>query len=151
MAVLMPQWQMALELNRPMSLHCRKAFDAMFGLANELGLPSKGAVIHAFSGSAEQAMVAIRHGFYISFCCSLMNPKNKRIRKALLSVPLERLLLETDSPDISPVKDQLNEPSNLAHLFKAVTELLETTPEKLEKQLQDNTGRVFGTLLNFVS
>jgi len=146
LAALNIQWNMALELDRPLSLHCRKAFDAMFKIANEIGLPNKGAVIHAFSGSAEQAKTAIKHGFYLSFACSLMNPKNKRAHKALLAVPPERLLLETDSPDISPIKETLNEPANLANLFNDVAELLGQAPETLEKQLQDNVNRVFGNI-----
>ena len=142
-AALETQWRMALELNRPLSLHCRKAFDAIFNLAGDLGLPNRGAVIHAFSGSAEQAGVAIRHGFHLSFACSLMNPKNKRARKAIMAVPLERLLLETDSPDIAPTHGTLNEPANLIHLFNAVAELLGIAPETLEKQLESNADYVF--------
>jgi len=137
------QWRMALELNRPLSLHCRKAFDTIFKLTEDLGLPNQGAVIHAFSGSAEQAKIAIRHGFHLSFACSLMNPKNKRARKAVMTVPLERLLLETDSPDIAPTPGTLNEPANLIHLFNAVVELMGTAPETLEKQLENNATRVF--------
>jgi TatD DNase family protein len=137
------QWHMALKLNRPLSLHCRKAFDIIFNLAENLGLPTPGAVIHAFSGSSEQAKIAIRHGFYLSFACSLLNPTHKRVRSALMVVPPERLMLETDSPDIPPIPGTLNEPSNLVKLLKAVSELKGETTETLEKQLQENACKVF--------
>jgi len=137
------QWRMALELKRPLSLHCRKAFDAIFKLAENYGLPSPGAVIHAFSGSPEQARIAIQHGFYLSFACSLLNPNHKRVRRALMTVPLERLMLETDSPDIPPTPQILNEPANVVHLSNTVSELRGETPEILEKQLQHNADRVF--------
>jgi TatD DNase family protein len=142
-AALETQWRIALELNRPLSLHCRKAFDSLFEMAKKLGLPQAGAVIHAFSGSAEQAACAIRQGFYLSFACSLMNPKNQRARKALKVVPIECLLLETDSPDISPTPGVNNEPANLVQLFCITAELLGEATETLEKQLQDNVDKVF--------
>ncbi|MCL1894215.1 MAG: TatD family hydrolase [Holophagaceae bacterium] len=148
--ILKTQWRMALELNRPLSLHCRKAFEAMFEIAGALGMPNPGAVIHAFSGSAEQAKIAVQYGFYLSFSCSLMNLSNKRARKAILAVPLEKLMLETDSPDISPTKGTLNEPANLAHLFNVVAELLGISREVLEKLLQDNVNKVFGMSENFL-
>jgi TatD DNase family protein len=137
------QWQMAIALGRPLSLHCRKAFDAILALAEKFGLPSKGAVIHAFSGSREQADAAIRRGFYISFACSLLNPNSKRARSAIAAVPPERLMLETDSPDIPPDPGVLNEPANLPRLLCAAAELRGETPEALMKQLQNNADRVF--------
>jgi TatD DNase family protein len=137
------QWRMATELGRPLSLHCRKAFEPLFEIAKNIGLPDKGAVIHAFSGSAEQAKIAVQHGFYLSFACSLMNQKNKRARKALLAVPLERLLLETDSPDISPVPGILNEPANLVPLYNAAAELMNDTLENLAAQIRENVTKVF--------
>ena len=142
-AALETQWLMALELNRPLSLHCRKAFDALFGIAEKLGLPEAGAVIHAFSGSAELAKAATLHGFYISFACSLMNPSNKRGRKALLAVQSDRLLLETDSPDIQPVPGILNEPANLAKLAGIAADLRGESLEALKKQLWKNADSVF--------
>lgn len=142
-AALEAQWRMAVDMNRPLSLHCRKAFDALFHLAEKAGLPKRGAAIHAFSGGAEQAKIAIRHGFYLSFACSLMNPKNKRARSAIMAVPLERLLLETDSPDISPVYGELNEPANLLQLHSAAADLLDVKLETLAEQLRRNAEKIF--------
>jgi len=137
------QWRIALSLNRPLSLHCRKAFDAIFKLAENHGLPSQGTVIHAFSGSSEQARIAIQLGFYLSFACSLLNPNHKRARRAVTAVPIERLMLETDSPDIPPTPETLNEPANMVYLLKVVSELRGETPEILEKQLRHNADKVF--------
>jgi TatD DNase family protein len=142
-SALEAQWQMAIALDRPLSLHCRKAFDAIFALNEKFGLPCKGAVIHAFSGSKEQAGVAIRRGFYISFACSLLNSNSRRARSAMAVVPSERLMLETDSPDISPDLVALNEPANLPRLLCAAAELRGEAAETLAKQLQDNADRVF--------
>ena len=144
LSALETQWSMATGLNRPLTLHCRKAFDTLFALAEKHGLPNKGAVIHAFSGSAEQAKMAIRHGFFISFACSLMNPKNKRARKALREVPPDRLLLETDTPDIPPTPGTLNEPKNLVALHKAAADLTGLNLEKLLDTIQENAGKIFG-------
>jgi len=143
MAALEPQWRMAVKLNRPMSLHCRKAFDAMFELSNKLGMPNCGVVIHAFSGSAEQAIMATQRGFYISFACSLMNPNNKRVRKAILATPQDRLLLETDSPDIPLTPNTVNEPANLAQLLNCAAELRGEAADELAGQIERNADSVF--------
>jgi len=144
LAALEPQWAIAVKLDRPMSLHCRKAFDAIFEFADRLGMPSRGAVIHAFSGSAEQAKMAAQHGFYLSFACSLMNPNNKRVKKAFLATPTDRMLLETDSPDIPPIPSTVNEPANIAELLKYAAMLREEAEDELERQTQANAYRVFG-------
>ena len=147
LAALETQWQISRELNRPLSLHCRKAFDDIFALAENCGLPPHGALIHAFSGSKEQAKIAIQHGFYLSFACSLMNPKNKRARSAIMTVPFDRLLLETDSPDISPIPGGLNEPANMAPLVNAAAELLGEKQVHLKNILQNNANKLFGSAL----
>ena len=144
LAALEPQWRTAVNLGRPMSLHCRKAFDTLFELSKKLGMPSCGAVIHAFSGSAEQAVVAAQRGFYISFACSLMNPNSKRARKAILATPQDRLLLETDSPDIPPTPGTVNEPANLAQLLNCAAELRGQAADELARQIGRNADRVFG-------
>ena len=145
-AALEVQWGMALKLNRPLSLHCRKSFDVLFDMAENLGLPKRGAVIHAFSGSVELTKTAIKLGFHLSFSCSLMNPKNKRARSAVLAVPLDRLLLETDSPDISPNPGALNEPANLRPLYSVEAELRRETMEALEAQLWCSADKIFDAL-----
>jgi len=143
---LEPQWRIAVTLGRPMSLHCRKAFDALFDFSKRLGTPRCGAVIHAFSGSAEQAAEAVQRGFYLSFACSLMNPKNKRVRKAFMAAPLERLLLETDSPDIPSTPGTVNEPANLAELLKCAAELRGEDMDEFARQIERNADGVFGSL-----
>jgi len=107
-------------------------------------MPSCGAVIHAFSGSAEQAVMAIQRGFYISFACSLMNLNNKRVRKAILATPQDKLLLETDSPDIPPSPGAVNEPANLAQLLNCAADLRGEAVDELARQVERNTDRVFG-------
>jgi len=98
------QQQMALahRLNRPLSIHCRKAWEALISITRTTGLPAAGAVIHAYSGSAEMARELQALGFHLAFGCSLANPANHRAAKAVRVVAGDRLLLETDAPDIPP-------------------------------------------------
>ncbi len=101
-SVLRSQLRLACAHNRPISIHCRRAWERLAALAREEGLPAAGAVVHAFSGSAEVARELQGLGFHLAFGCSLTNPANLRGAKAVRAVAEDRLLFETDAPDMPP-------------------------------------------------
>lgn len=152
-SVFRAQLALAREADRPVSIHCRKAWERLEAIAREVGLPEAGAVIHAFSGSAEEALRLQRLGFHLSFSCSLANPANKRAAKAVVAVSLERLLFETDAPDIPPRHleeyrhGRLNEPANVRLVAEAAARLRGQDEALLVESAQRNAKRVFGTLL----
>lgn len=151
-AAFRDQLRLARELNRPLSIHCRRAWVRLSALAQEEGLPACGAVVHAFSGSAEVARDLLRVGFHLSFSCSLTNPANLRGAKAAAAVAEERLLFETDAPDLPPRHgpgfegSTLNEPANIGLVAEAAARLRGVELEDLAAQAHANATRVFGGL-----
>jgi TatD DNase family protein len=97
------QLELAVELNRPVSIHCLKAWgDLVSAFSSVQDLPVS-VVLHSFSGSPEMVRVLEKMGCYFSFSGAVTYGKHAKIRKAAQLVDAERLLLETDSPDIPPV------------------------------------------------
>jgi TatD DNase family protein len=110
-------------------------------------------VIHAFSGSVEVARELQGLGFHLGFGCSLANPANARGPKAVRAVAEERLLLETDAPDIPPrhvpgFEDcALNEPAHIRLAAEAAARMRGAELESTAAQACRNAERVFGGLL----
>ncbi|HUU17438.1 MAG TPA: TatD family hydrolase [Sedimentisphaerales bacterium] len=120
------QLTIAKELNMPVIIHCRKAFEeTMEVLDNHAGQVEK-IVFHCFSGSAEQAKIVLDYGFYISFT-GVVTFKNAEVtRQAAKIVPVDRLMLETDCPYMSPEpmrKQKINEPALMLHTARFLAEL----------------------------
>ena len=86
-------------------------------------------------------------GFYISFCGNLTF-KNSRAPEVLKEVPLERLLLETDSPFLAPVpyRGKRNEPAHVRYIVEEIAIARGTTPQAIAQATTDNARRLFGIL-----
>jgi len=123
------QLQIAHELNLPVIIHCRNAFDETIDILEQfirLNGQLKGVVFHCFGGTAEQARIVLDYGFYISFT-GVVTFKNADVaRQAAKAVPTDRLMLETDCPYMSPEpmrKQKINEPALMIHTAKFLAEL----------------------------
>jgi TatD DNase family protein len=120
------QLAIAKELNLPVIIHCREAFDETMEILDKHGAGLKGVVFHCFGGSAKQAKVVLEHGYHISFT-GVVTFKNAEVaREAARVVPLDRLMLETDCPYMSPEpmrKQRVNEPALMIHTAKFLAEL----------------------------
>ncbi len=118
--------KIAKELNLPVIIHCREAFDETMEILDRFGQGLKGVVFHCFSGSAQQAKIVLDYGFYISFT-GVVTFKNADItRQAAKIVPADRLMLETDCPYMSPEpmrKQKINEPALMLHTAEYLAEL----------------------------
>jgi len=123
------QLEIARELNLPVVIHSREAFDETMDILEQfirLSGRLRGVVFHCFSGSAEQARVVLDHGFYISFTGVVTFKNAEKTRAAAAVVPLERLMLETDCPYLSPEpmrKQKTNEPALMIHTARFLAEL----------------------------
>ena len=118
--------KLAGELSLPVIIHSREAFDETMGILNEQRSDIERVVFHCFSGSPEQAKVVLDKGFYISYT-GVVTFKNARIKQeAARIVPLDKLMLETDSPYMSPEpmrKQKVNEPALMIHTARFLAEL----------------------------
>jgi len=118
--------KIAAELNLPVIIHCREAFEETMAILQEHSTGIEKVVFHCFSGSAEQAKIVLDKGYYISFT-GVVTFKNARIKQqAAKIVPLDRLMLETDCPYMSPEpmrKQKINEPALLVHIASFLAEL----------------------------
>ena len=120
------QLKIAKELNLPVIIHCREAFDETMEILKQHGRELKGVVFHCFSGSAEQAKIVLDYGFYVSFTGVVTFKNAKTTREAAEIVPINRLMLETDCPYMSPEpmrKQKINEPALMVHTAKYLAEL----------------------------
>jgi len=120
------QLTIAKELNLPVIIHCREAFDETMEILDRFGCGLKGVVFHCFSGSAEQAKIVLDYGFYISFTGVVTFKNAEATRQAAKIVPVDRLMLETDCPYMSPEpmrKQKINEPALMLHTAEYLAEL----------------------------
>ena len=143
--VLKRQLLWAEELNLPVCLHIRKAHNEVFGLLRELNRPTWRGVMHCFGGSVQEAQRAVEMGFHLGIG-GVVTFKNAGLADVVTAVPLERLLLETDAPYLSPVphRGQRNEPAYIPLVAQKIadlrgitfTEVAETTTASARKLFQ---------------
>lgn len=138
------QCKLAKKLDMPVIIHDRDAHEECFETVKECG--NRG-VFHCFSSSAEMAERLVEIGFYISFTGVLTFKNAKKAIEAAKAVPLDRLLVETDCPYMSPepLRGTRNEPKNVFYTAKKLAEIKGVTFEEIEKITQENTRRLFGT------
>jgi len=144
------QLEIARELNLPVIVHCREAFDeTMDILERSIRLEGrlKGVVFHCFSGSAEQARVVLDYGFYISLTGVVTFKNAAKAQQVARSVPTDRLMLETDCPYMSPEpmrKQKINEPALMIHTARFLAELKEMSPSDFAQAVTATSKTFFG-------
>lgn len=138
------QLKIAREYDLPVLLHCRRANDQILKQLRNIGV--KGGIAHAFSGSRQQAEAFIKLGFKLGFGGAFTWSRATRLRALALELPLEAIVLETDSPDIPPawVGRGRNEPAEVAGIAAALAELRGTTLEEVARRTTANAREVLG-------
>ena len=138
--------QLACDLNKPVVIHSRDADELMAKLLIEFSpkLERKG-VVHSFSSGLELAQTAIDQGYFLGFNGMITFPKADNVREALKLCPLDQLLIETDSPFLTPVphRGKENGPYFLPHVLQKMAEIKEIEPAKLSQILTDNALKLF--------
>ncbi len=118
--------EIARELNLPVIIHSREAFGETMEILGRSGGGLKGVVFHCFSGSAEEAKRVLERGYYVSFTGVVTFKNAEKTREAARVVPLDRLMVETDCPYMSPepVRSQKpNEPALMVHTARCIAGL----------------------------
>jgi len=137
--------QIAEELKLPVIIHSRQAFEETLEILEQYGRGIEKIVFHCFSGSAEQAKLVLKRGCYISFTGVVTFKNANKTRDAARAVPLDRLMLETDCPYMSPEpvrKQKANEPALMVHTAGFLAELK-------QMPLEDFAAAVTGTSRDF--
>lgn len=144
-SAMQAQYELAKELDLPTVYHIRDGFGEFVEFAKTRDFP-KGAVLHCFSGSAETAEFFIKKGFYISFSGTVTYDNAVNLRRAAEVVPLDRLLVETDSPYLtpSPLRGVINHPSNVRIVANTLAKIKGVPYEHIERATAQNAKEVFG-------
>jgi len=119
-------FSIAAQLNLPVIIHSREAFDDTMYVLDRFGSDVKKVAFHCFSYSAEKAQIILENGFYISLTGVVTFKNARSIQKAAEIIPLNRLMLETDCPYMSPEplrKQKINEPALMVHTAEFIAQL----------------------------
>lgn len=160
--ILQEQLELAREVNKPVILHMREAEDAWFGPAssdlltilNEWHsrlvsenhpLAQAPGVLHSFNGNLETAQKALAMNFYIGITGPVTYKNAEQKRQIVAQIPLERLLIETDSPFLTPVpqRGKRNEPAYVRYIADKIAEIHSKHPEEVAAITSMNATRLF--------
>ena len=138
-AVFAAQIAIAHRYRLPLVIHTREAWEDTFAILDEGGAPER-TVFHCFTGGAVEARAALDRGAYLSFSGIVSFPSAHDVRAAAELCPLDRLLVETDSPYLAPVprRGQTNTPANLPLVGEAVARVQGVAPEAVAERTWDN-------------
>ncbi len=134
--------KIAKEFNLPMNIHLRESHREGLKILKESNY-FKG-VLHCFSGNEEILKEAIDLGFYISYS-GVITFGSQRLERLLKKTPLDKLLLETDAPYLTPTpkRGERNEPGYIKYIYQKVSEILQIELAELEKKIEENVRRLF--------
>ncbi len=138
------QLELAVSHKLPVIIHHRRSHNQIIRSLKNKKIP-RGGVIHAFSGSEQEASSYIELGFLLGAGGTLTYPRASKTRNTLRQVPLENLLLETDSPDM-PIygrQGNRNSPEYLPEILASLSQLREESQEQIEKQTDINFSNLF--------
>ena len=138
------QIELALELSKPVIVHDREAHGDSLELVGRY--PELRGVFHCFSGSAEMAKELLRRGWYLGFDGPVTYKNARKALEVLELCPMDRLLLETDSPYLSPVpmRGKRNDSRNLKYIAEKIAEVKGCTAEDVARAAYENGCRLFG-------
>ena len=138
------QIELALELSKPVIVHDREAHGDSLELVGRY--PELRGVFHCFSGSAEMAKELLRRGWYLGFDGPVTYKNARKALEVLELCPMDRMLLETDSPYLSPVpmRGKRNDSRNLKYIAEKIAEVKGCTAEDVARAAYENGRRLFG-------
>jgi TatD DNase family protein len=150
--VFVKQMELARSAKLPIVIHCRPSEGSEDGWDDCLRLiqgqwasAGLGGILHCFTGNTAQAKRALDMDFLVSFAGNITFPKAQQIRDAALAVPLDRMLIETDSPFLAPApfRGKRNEPAFVKEVARQLGELRGFSPEEIGARTTQNFQRFF--------
>lgn len=139
------QIKVAHKLKKPIIVHTRQAHADTIAIMREENAAAVGGVMHCFTESYEMAKQALDLGFYISFSGIVTFKNGQNVRDVLSKVPLDRVLVETDAPYLTPVplRGKPNQPANVLHVAQFIADYLEQPLEHIAKITTMNFQELF--------
>jgi TatD DNase family protein len=149
------QLELATDLQRPATIHCLRAWGLLDEQLRTLRLPEHGFLLHSYGGPVEMIPGFVKLGAYFSLSPYFGHARKAQQLAVFKSVPLDRLLAETDAPDMWPPDElnphplqhdgkPINHPANLRVSYELLASLLEMSFEELVGQIGENYRRLFG-------
>ena len=142
------QIEWALEYDLPVVLHCREAFDYIYNVLKPYQQTSLKGIFHSFTGTLEEAFGVMEFSNFMIGINGVVTFKKSTLPEVLKNIPLGRIVLETDSPYLTPVpnRGKRNESAYIKDTLIKVAEIYGKSPEMVAQVTSDNTLKVFGML-----
>lgn len=139
------QIRLALELKKPIIVHDRDAHGDVMSILKEENASQTGGVLHCFSGSLEMAKECLKMGFYISIAGPVTFNNAKKLQEVAAYIPLERLLIETDAPYLTPEpnRGKRNESAFVVNVARQIAELKNINVEEVARATATNAKNLF--------
>ena len=138
------QVKWALQYELPIIIHCRESLKETIELVRNLQDGKLTGIFHCFSGNSEQAEEIIKLNFYVGIG-GVATFKNGGLDTVLPHIPIDRIVLETDSPYLAPVphRGKRNEPAHIPLIGQKVADVKKVSVDELRKQTTDNARNIF--------
>lgn len=139
------QLELAKELKLPVIIHDRDANQDVFDILREVDSFKTGVLLHCYSGSAELARQYVKLGAYISIAGPVTYKNARKTVEVVESIPLERILIETDSPYLTPMphRGKRNEPMHVRFVCEKIAQIKDIPYEEVEQVTNENARRYF--------
>ncbi len=140
--LLQLQIEIAIKFNLPVIFHCREAQDDQLDMIKGYKLTG---VFHCFGGEKKHLEKVLEMGFYVGFDGNITYPENKNLRDLVKFAPIDRILLETDSPFLTPIpfRGQRNEPAYLTNTASLIAQIHKISLEKVSEITTQNAMKLF--------
>lgn len=137
---------LAKRMNKALVIHDRDSHDDVLSVLSEVGAPEK-TIFHCFSGDVAMAKICVERGYILSFAGTLTFKNAPELRDAVKLVPVDQLLVETDSPFLAPTphRGAGNTPAQIANIVRAMAAERNQDLAELASALSDNAERIFGS------
>ena len=138
--------ELAKKHNKALVIHDRDSHEDVLSVLLEVGAPEK-TIFHCYSGDLAMAKICVDRGYILSFAGTLTFKNAPELREAVKIVPVDQLLVETDSPSLAPTphRGALNTPAQIANIVRAMADERDVSDAELATALSNNAERIFGS------
>lgn len=143
------QLELAVKVKKPVVIHCRDAFDDFMAIVRDF--PTVPIDIHCFTGSLSEGKRAVEAGYMLGFTGIATYKRSEELRELIKWMPAEQMLVETDSPYLTPEpmrKQKVNEPALVVHVAAMIAQVRGTSVQEIDRITTANVERFFGSALH---